>query len=142
MAKWFTQLFFFTFALSSTSAHAAMLSAISDGQRINSPTIESLKKEVTSGDAAALAKFWKKIEEQHAPLIEDDKDQPGYSIVTFLYRASPEVQNVRLESNLNVLLSDQLAPDIDRLGFMSRLVGTDLWYLSVRVRNDVRCTYQ
>jgi enterochelin esterase family protein len=142
MAKWFSQIFFLILLLSSVYTQAATLPPNSDRQKITSLSIESLKKEVASGNAAALAKFWKQIEEHHTPLVEEDKDQPGNSIVTFLYRANPEVQNVRLESNLNVLLSDQLAPDLDRLGFMSRLEGTDVWYLSVRVRNDVRCTYQ
>lgn len=52
------------------------------------------------------------------------------------------MESVRLASNLNALLIDGIAVDFGALGAMARVPGTDVWYRSFRLRNDVRVPYR
>ncbi len=102
-----------------------------------STAVRRLAERVAAGDARAEAAFWARIEREGAPLVEP-ADDPGHSIVTFVYRDEP----VRLVSNLSGALEvEGIEFEPDRWGIMSRLPGTGVWYRSYRLRNDIRVPY-
>ncbi len=98
---------------------------------IVSPRLESLRQAIKAGKANALDVFWQNIGQQGAPLIEIIEDDDDHSLVTFLWRAR-EITGVAL---ISLLTSPTTSP-------MARLLDTDLWYKTCRVRNDIRATYQ
>lgn len=108
---------------------------------VASPAIRSLQTAVDSGETGRVRVFWASAEEAMTPLVEP-ADVPGHSIVTFVFRGDRNAEAVRLVSNLNALLIDGVAPDLGALGAMTRLPGTDVWYRSFRLRNDVRVPYR
>lgn len=99
-----------------------------------SSRIAALEQELTAGDSAALAAFWQEVGEQGAPLIEPIEGDDTHSLVTFLWRGGEDTQNVVIfggPANFDKLREHQ----------MTRLLDTDLWYKTYRVRSDLRTTY-
>ena len=76
-----------------------------------SPRLADLKKRLSGGDSTALPKFWASLEKDHAPLLEPIADQPGKSLVTFIWRAGPGTTDVSVVGRQ-----------------LSRLLDTDLWF--------------
>jgi enterochelin esterase family protein len=105
------------------------------------PAIRDLTASVAHGNTGAEASFWGEVGETGTPLVQA-AEQVGYSIVTFVYRADSSVDAVRLDSNLNALLIEGIVQDFDSLGAMNRVPGANVWYLSFRLRNDVRVPYR
>jgi enterochelin esterase family protein len=104
---------------------------MSDRETMVSPRLEALRQELEAGNAKALESFWHEIAAQGAPLVEPIEGDDEHSLVTLAWRGK-ETRSVALISLLTDRSDNQLA----------RLLETDLWYLSCRVRNDVRATYQ
>ena len=100
--------------------------------RLSSPCIAALARGIRQGDETALAQFWQQVSEQGTPLIEPLEEDRMFSLLTFLWRASSPVREVLLFSSLNETEAG------DRL---VHLRGSDVWYRSYRVRNDLRATY-
>lgn len=105
-----------------------------------SPTLTGLGVALERGDQDGLSAFWTRVERRGTPLVEGG-GQAGHSLVTFLHRGGPDVEAVRLDSNVNALLIDGVAPDFGALGAMERLTDSDVWFLTFRLRNDVRVPY-
>lgn len=80
----------------------------------------------------ALLNFWDEISALGTPIIEPDSD--GYSMVTFLWRDDGVAHNVAVIQDFG---ADGL-----REHQMQRLPGSDIWYLTRRMRSDTRTTYQ
>lgn len=131
-----------------TAALAGVLAAAVSAQQeavegaTASPTLSTLAQRVSGGDSGSVATFWAAVERSGAPLVEPDAERAGHSIVTFVARTGPDVHRVRLASNLTALMVDGSFPSPDSLGWLRRLEGTDVWYLSFRLRNDVRVPYR
>jgi len=100
--------------------------------RLLSPRIAALSRSIRQGDAAALARFWQQVGKQGTPLIEPLEESRTFSLLTFLWQASRPAREILLLSSLSE------AEAGDRL---IHLRGSDLWYKSYRVRNDLRATY-
>jgi enterochelin esterase family protein len=64
-------------------------------------------------------------------VVEDILEDDEYSLVTFLWRG----EGISGVSAISLMTNPTTYP-------LTRLLETDLWYLSCRVRNDVRATYQ
>jgi enterochelin esterase family protein len=96
-----------------------------------SPSLKALHKNLKSGNTTALDDFWNEILQQGTPLVEPIEGEEKYSFVTFLWR-SDEIRGV---SVISLLTNPTTYP-------MNRLLDTDLWYMTCRVRKDVRTTYQ
>ncbi|MGH9830469.1 MAG: enterochelin esterase domain-containing protein, partial [Blastocatellia bacterium] len=96
-----------------------------------SPRIVDLTKAVQSGNRAAVEEFWQQVTKTGAPIVEPIAGDDRYSFVTFLWRAKAETHNVGIFGGL---------AGIEML-YMSRLLDTDLWYRTFKVRNDARFTY-
>lgn len=99
-----------------------------------SPRIAALEQALTAGDTAALVAFWQEVNESGAPLIEPIEGDDEHCLVTFLWRAGGDTQNV-------VVFGGTAGLDKPRKHQMTRLLDTDLWHKTYRVRADVRTTY-
>ena len=101
-----------------------------------SPQLAALQQELEVGNAHALDVFWQQVAEQGTPLIEEIEGDDDHSLATFFWRADEseekEIENVVMIGRLMDWPSNQ----------MTRLLDTDLWYKTYRVRNDIRTTYQ
>jgi enterochelin esterase family protein len=96
-----------------------------------SPKILALRKEVESGNRAAVDQFWEDLWKNHAPLIEPIAGENGSSLVTFVWQGAADTRNV-------VLTGGVAGYDFKQLTHLS---DTDLWYKTYRIRNDARFTY-
>ena len=99
---------------------------------IRSPQLKRLQQELKSGDSNSLMLFWKRIKDQGAPLVEAFESNVEELLVTFVWQASMGVKSVALISQMT---NPTTYP-------MTRLLGTDLWYLSLQLPADLRATYQ
>jgi enterochelin esterase family protein len=95
-----------------------------------SPRLAALRDRLTSGDRKALDKFWEKIADSGAPIIEPAAGSDSDVLVTMLWRAREETRNVFV-----FRLGDVSKP-------MARLLDTDLWYKTFRLQKGARFTYQ
>jgi len=101
-----------------------------------SPKLIALQNELELGNDDALDTFWNEIDRLGAPLVESIEDDSDYSWVTFLWRAEKGIENVVVLSQLDgsfFYVANKT---------MTRMLDTDLWYKTYRVRNDVRTTYR
>lgn len=100
--------------------------------------ITSLKQQLESGNYEELYKFWEQIDENGAPIIEEIEGDKDNALVTFIYKGSNETKNVLLyfsfepENYLDYKYSDYE---------FERLLDTDVWYKTCKMRNDIRFDY-
>ena len=99
-----------------------------------SPRLAILQQELEAGNTATLDAFWQEVNQQDTPLIESISGNGTYSLVTFIWRAADETQNVAVVSNLSGQLG---ASEV-----MTHMPATDLWYKTYKLPNDTRETYQ
>ncbi|TMC25676.1 MAG: hypothetical protein E6J36_04340, partial [Chloroflexi bacterium] len=59
-----------------------------------SPCLAALQEELLYGNHTALVTFWREITAQGAPLIETIPGDDIHVLVTFLWQATEEIQNV------------------------------------------------
>lgn len=96
-----------------------------------SPAILNLRRQIDGGDPHAIDAFWKGIEATGSPLVEPLSKEA--SLVTFFWRGSHEN---------NVLLMWPLsAAHVDNF-FFSHIPGTDIWFKTLKLRNNTRAYYQ
>jgi len=105
---------------------------VNEKDRIRSPQIHHLQKALESGNAQALKLFWDRIKAQGTPLVEEFENDIEDRIVTFLWQANGEPKSVAL---ISLMTNPTTYP-------MTRLLDTDLWYLSLQLPADLRATYQ
>jgi len=105
------------------------------GVTIESPRLRQLAGDL-AGDTgtAALAAFWQECEDRGGPLIEEHDPASQMALVTFLWREQVPLQNVVLVE----WITQGDFPDKQ----MEKLPGSDTWFRSLRVRDDIRTTYQ
>lgn len=96
---------------------------------VASPRIERLRLD---GD---VERFWREVRDSGAPLIEA-ADEPGYAVLTFVWRGDERTRDVLLAANK---LLDRTDPSAS---LMRNVTGTDVWHLSYRLRSDFRCSYR
>jgi enterochelin esterase family protein len=99
--------------------------------RDRSPRIERLRAELASGLASTDA-FWAEIKASGTPLVESLGEK--HSLVTFLWRGTPETRNV-----LVYLSGFTWARPQDYM--MRRLASSDVWFLTVRLPPTARFLY-
>lgn len=94
-----------------------------------SPSIRRLSESLlTDGDTDL---FWQRMRQEGTPLVEEDKQRPGYSLVTFLWRGAD--RSVRLFGAL---------PDSERHPHLERLGQSDVWYRTFSLPNSTRLSYK
>ena len=105
---------------------------MTSAKSIRSPQLNRLQQELESGNSNSLKHFWKRIKEQGTPLVEAFESNVEELLVTFVWQASMGVKSVALISQMT---NPTTYP-------MTRLLDTDLWYLTLQLPADLRATYQ
>ncbi len=100
-----------------------------------SPRIAALQGDVVAGHTAAVEAFWREVGTQATPLIEAIPGDDAHRLVTFLWRAEEETTNVVVFGGFVYYF------DFEH-NQMTRLLDTDVWYKTDRVRADVRAWYR
>lgn len=100
---------------------------------IKSRVIMKLEEDIKQGNNHALQEFWSIIEKNGAPIIEDLSGDAENDLVTFIYRAEEEIENVIFIPPIGweKLLEYK----------MERLLNTDLWYITCKIKNNLRFDY-
>jgi enterochelin esterase family protein len=110
------------------------VTAHADGSPLLSPRLRALRRALAHGDTHTLPAFWARIHAKGAPLIEPLPRARDHHLVTFLWRGDPATTR-------NVAIVD--GPGGDTAANTMRLLpGSDLWYRSYRLRDDLRCKYR
>jgi len=101
-------------------------------EKIESRAIESLREKIAK-DPHAVENFWEEMKRSGTPLVEPIASEPHYSFVTFVWRGDANTHNVVVVSPLALVNLEQAK--------MNQLPGTDVWYLTYRMRNDARMSH-
>lgn len=102
------------------------------GQTLESPRLTLLRQEIQAGKTVALSTFWEEITRQGTPLVEPVEKDPEHLLVTFLWREQKDTR---------VIVSADFPKSIYQMQLV-RLLNTDVWYKTYRMRNDARFFYQ
>ena len=101
---------------------------------VTSPRLELLKKQVEEGQTDAVRKFWEEMKAGQTPLVETISGDPKHVLVTFVSQAPPATRSLVLYS--------QLTSNRDlSLNVLTHLLGTDVWYKTYWIHNDMRVSY-
>jgi enterochelin esterase family protein len=101
--------------------------------RLESPKITELKRQLGSGDSAAVETFWKQVQNTGTPLVESIAGDKQHSLLTFLWRGKAGTNNV--------LVMAPIFPWMMVRRQLTNLPGTDVWYKTVLAANDLRFAY-
>lgn len=77
--------------------------------------------------------FWKTIENEGAPLIEEIEGDENNVLITFLYREKENIKNVLIYGGIPGFRYSE--------NIMEKLSNTDIWFKSYVIRNDVKFKY-
>ncbi|MHA2503634.1 MAG: alpha/beta hydrolase-fold protein, partial [Candidatus Kariarchaeaceae archaeon] len=101
---------------------------------IESPRLRALSN--SENIDQALSSFWSEIESNGAPLIEEIEGDESHKLVTFIVRKEAGIERAAVASAVTGYYTTF------ENTVLSHLVGTDIMYRSVRVRNRTRTMYQ
>lgn len=101
---------------------------------IKDKRIKRLEDELEKGNNKALKVFWEYISKKGTPLIEDIEGEDDYCLVTLIYREKKKLKNVVLIPPVGMRKLENCK--------MDKVSETDLWYISYKVRKDIRFSYQ
>jgi enterochelin esterase family protein len=99
-----------------------------------SPRLRSLAAQFENGKQQALNEFWAEMETNTTPLIEPIDGDPNHVWLTVLWRGD--------ENTHNVLLVGGLVRGNSFDNTLHQFLDTDVWYLTYRMRTDLRATYR
>jgi enterochelin esterase-like enzyme len=102
-------------------------------QEPDSPRLTALRKQLETGNRAALEQFWQEAAFHGTPLVEPIEGNDRDVMVTLLWRAKAETRNV--------LVFPGTAGGNIAKNQMSRLMDSDLWYKTYQLPSDARFTY-
>jgi len=102
-----------------------------------SPRLQTLLAALDRKDPSALADFWKQVETEHTPLVEELPNQPHDALFTFLIQADPadDVLNVRLGADFP-MRTEHHTDTFQRLG------NSNVWYTSYVLPKASRSFYR
>jgi len=102
---------------------------------IISPRINLLKSELKNNisNDKILENFWSELEKSGTPIVEEISEASDTVLVTFLYKGTEDTKNV-------VVLSD-LSKFNYKTSQIEQILGTNIWYKTYEIRNDVRFLY-
>jgi enterochelin esterase family protein len=101
--------------------------------KIKSPRVENLIREIENNSTKAIDCFWESIEKEGTPIIESIEDDADNVLITFLYKSDKGIDNIviygafpgyRYEENL-----------------MEQISNTNIWFKTYKLRNDVKFKY-
>ncbi|MCM1988371.1 hypothetical protein KDK92_01355 [Oceanirhabdus seepicola] len=97
---------------------------------LESAVIMDLKEKIEKGDTEALQEFWNNLENKGTPIIEEIEGDSENALVTFIYKEDYEIDNVVV-----------LIPPFEVEKKLEKLLDTNLWYKTCKMRNDLRFIY-
>jgi enterochelin esterase-like enzyme len=100
---------------------------------LKSKIIMELEEKIEQGNNQAMKEFLCEIELNGAPLIEKLSGDIENALVTFVYKADADYENVVIIPPVGM---DNLVENK-----MEKFMQTNLWYITYKVRNDVRFSY-
>ena len=100
---------------------------------LRSTIIKELQEKLEQGNHTALQEFWHVVDTKGAPIIEKIEGDLENSLVTFIYRVNEEIENLVIISPLGWTNLQESK--------MERLLETNLWYITYKVKNDIRLFY-
>jgi enterochelin esterase-like enzyme len=102
-----------------------------------SPRLQTLLAALERKDPDALTIFWKEVEKEHTPLVEELPNQPHDALYTFLIQADPadDVLNVRLGADFPMRTEHHTDT-------FQRLRDTNVWYTSYVLPKASRSFYR
>jgi len=104
----------------------------------SSPRLNTFIHDLSKNQPDALTRFWEQVEIEGTPLIEMADGDSNSCIVTFLWRATDDLQQV-------LMIIDTLTDQYRRVDLtpcmMQQIEGTDIWHISYHLRTDLRATY-
>lgn len=98
--------------------------------------IKNLKNQLIKGNTHALDLFREMLRQQGAPLIESIDENPQKSYVTFIYESDKPLKNVLFDGGF-IDLSSYDPKDY----IMENIHGTNIWYRTFAVKNDLKFFY-
>ena len=98
-----------------------------------SQRIEALRRQISTGDNST-DDFWAEIAQEGAPLFEPTEPDDTHQLVTFLWRGTPETQNV-------LVVWSPFAGVQPQDFLMTQLGDSDVWYLTTRELRGARFLY-
>lgn len=107
-------------------------------KEIMSKEIMNLKKKLEAGNFNTVKDFWNKIEEKGAPIIEEIDGDTENDLVTFIYKGNDETKNILLYISYEYESTSDYKFDEHKF---ERLLDTNIWYKTYKIRNDVRFNY-
>lgn len=106
-----------------------------------SPRLHMLQQALRAGHAEALGTFWQQLAAQGAPLVEPIPGDAHHVLVTFLWKEQDALKNLVIIGRWDAAHT-YLHPAYFRNNQMVRMLDTDLWYKTYRLRHDLRTHYQ
>jgi enterochelin esterase family protein len=109
----------------------------SQDKHFDSPRLRALVKQLSaskSGDSrAVIESFWRETQGR-CPLVESIEGEKRFSWITYLWRGDEDTRSVSLSGGPTSASGDSVK-------WLTRLEGTDIWYLTERIPNDARFIY-
>lgn len=102
-----------------------------------SPLLATLQRDVAAAKTDALGDFWTVVASRKTPLVEPLANDATHVLATFVYRGRQDTKDVVLVAGPN-----GIAPFTDPRSHMHHLAGTDVWYVSDRLKPDAEFFYQ
>jgi enterochelin esterase family protein len=99
----------------------------------NSPKINALAEQVIIGNTKSIDLFWQNIEREGTPLIETINGDKNNSLLTYVFKGEENTKNV-------IVMHPTCWKDY-KDNTLSNIPGTNVWYKSYVIRNDVRGRY-
>jgi enterochelin esterase family protein len=102
-----------------------------------SPRLARLLADFDGKDPSALAAFWREVDANHTPLVEDIPNQPHAALYTFLIKADPadDAMNVRLGADFPMRT-------VNHTDTFQRLGASNVWYTSYVLPKASRIFYR
>src|SRR5262245_53798406 len=119
-------------AAQTTAASEAKDSGVMAEAQFVSPRLAALANELKAGNRTALDVFWQELKDK-APLVEAIAGDEKNLWVSFIWRGDKDTWRVEM--------SGGLPSSVDGLKPLTRLLDTDLWYLTESYPNDSRFSY-
>jgi enterochelin esterase family protein len=97
------------------------------------PKIRALTEQIRIGNTNSINLFWESIEREGSPLIETIEGDDDKALLTYIYKGDENTKNV-------VVMHPTCWKDY-KDNMLINIPGTNIWYKSFVIRNDVRGRY-
>ena len=103
-------------------------------QTLEGTRVALLEEELMIGNDRALTEFWEEVQSIGTPIIEICNKDENSVYITFIYREKMSIQNVVVFGSFPGYKYSE--------NHLNRLTGTDIWFKTYKMRNDIRFSYR